>query len=360
MRQPCKMPSSVGGGDWVARLSYAPSCEQQLSLLPDCGLDSDPDMSETSTMSESLHSKPNHLPIEVWETIIDHLFDGISPASSQKDLYACCLVCRSWLPRGRYYLYTNVTIRSSSSLEGVVHCLSNAPWLSARITELTLECYPSDPTNRSWVSLAPFRLPKLNSLRELTISGFDFSQRYPNFYQAYRQLPALHLNVSDVECARYSQLTQLAVAVRANNLFVNAQLRWQRSPTLGWGLRPGPLLLGDARFTTFVMSWKEFCIASEHWAVKRSMLDFVRFQISGRTQAVEESDKGIGRDVTVWTRVARLFQDFCKILSEIGGVGGSTRLAVSILTRQPKLLIRHGGFTLSSVHGERLLSPNEK
>ena len=45
-----------------------------------------------------------YLPIDVWERVIDFV-DDFDEHNRLKCLSACCLVCRDWLPRARFYLF---------------------------------------------------------------------------------------------------------------------------------------------------------------------------------------------------------------------------------------------------------------
>ena len=95
------------------------------------------------------------LPLEVCEDIIDHIpprhiltspvIFGIAgePQSSRhltyrRDLYACALTCRSWVPRARIKLFCYVLLNSPKSGQAFVRTISVSPELGRYIRCLSI------------------------------------------------------------------------------------------------------------------------------------------------------------------------------------------------------------------------------
>ncbi|KZS99554.1 uncharacterized protein LAESUDRAFT_616257, partial [Laetiporus sulphureus 93-53] len=67
------------------------------------------------------------LPIEVWENVIDHLWD------KQWTLLECHLVCRAWYPRSRFHLHRSIWFVSSKGVKAYAKALNQTPELSERV-----------------------------------------------------------------------------------------------------------------------------------------------------------------------------------------------------------------------------------
>ncbi|KAH8093233.1 hypothetical protein BXZ70DRAFT_949514 [Cristinia sonorae] len=142
-------------------------------------------------MSASSESTIPQLPVEVWENVIDNISSpdnlGIS-LESRKQLATCSQVCRSWLPRCLFHLYSKIVLKSASDLDAIVHRLHTSAGLADRVQYLELHCYSESGPSQSWVCLAPLRLPPLRNLSGLYFFGLDLTARPPHFYPAFRQL----------------------------------------------------------------------------------------------------------------------------------------------------------------------------
>ncbi|KZT08114.1 uncharacterized protein LAESUDRAFT_609320, partial [Laetiporus sulphureus 93-53] len=73
------------------------------------------------------------LPIEVWENVINHLWDD------QNTLKECRLVCRAWLPPSRFHLRRWVMIRTVNGVKAYAKVLKQTPELSKRPHNMTIE-----------------------------------------------------------------------------------------------------------------------------------------------------------------------------------------------------------------------------
>ncbi|OJT15192.1 hypothetical protein TRAPUB_8244 [Trametes pubescens] len=81
------------------------------------------------------------LPVEVCERIIDSISYGLSGShfpSYLRDLRACALTCRNWLPRSHLNLYRCVWFQERGQLERVSQTIADHPFLGVFVQELFL------------------------------------------------------------------------------------------------------------------------------------------------------------------------------------------------------------------------------
>ena len=136
--------------------------------------------------SPSLSNLPE-LPVEVWEHIIG-LLASRSPSapdsdSARQDLSRCCLVCRAWVPRCRFFLFHELYLDSRRTLSSVATFLKKSPFHADFIRTLKIRGGPGG--DQSWISSVPLLLPKLPGLKDLIIVSLDFTQQNPHFYQFF-------------------------------------------------------------------------------------------------------------------------------------------------------------------------------
>lgn len=149
----------------------------------------------------SIHRDDGQLPLEVWDKVIDNIAN-----SSRRDTVACCLVCRAFVPRSRFYLYKRFTLQSRTQLDQFIHTLSNSPILCTRLRFLIINA--GNGADQSWVSTVPFRLPlSVSSLSELLLQDVDVSVMHPDALKAFS-----HIRIEEVRLqrVRYSSYNQLA------------------------------------------------------------------------------------------------------------------------------------------------------
>ncbi|KAG7442953.1 uncharacterized protein BT62DRAFT_341235 [Guyanagaster necrorhizus] len=96
------------------------------------------------------------LPIEIWERII-----GSLNTYNRRAFCACCLVCRSWVPISRHYIYNEVYLQSPTGATKFLKCLClDAADIGLYVNKLNLhEFRGRDPHERHWLSQA---LPTLS------------------------------------------------------------------------------------------------------------------------------------------------------------------------------------------------------
>ncbi|KAH8101542.1 hypothetical protein BXZ70DRAFT_100670 [Cristinia sonorae] len=289
------------------------------------------------------------LPTEVWENVIDRIPQStFLDRTDQTQLAVCCLVCRSWVPRCRYHLYQSVIIQSFSDLEGASQCLSGTPGLSARIERLLLRCPKDTSCSQSWVSLVPLYLPHNRSLEDLIIRGFDFSQRYPNFFQAYRQLQTVSLYLHDITYSRISHLVQLARATGCHSMTVDGSFQ----PSTQTVHNPDPILFGGVylRYIAMTLPWDVFSYISRDWGpcpYGPADLSLNLHRAAGMPPSQEEEGRRRQGDNAAWMRLAKLFHKTWTLRS-MADPTSSTSFSVS----------QDGpGFTLTSKYVRSICAP---
>ncbi|KAH8089889.1 hypothetical protein BXZ70DRAFT_495341 [Cristinia sonorae] len=298
--------------------------------------------------------QPPKLPIEVWESVIDQLtFPNSTLWNVRMDLAACSLVCRAWVPRCLFYLFTALTLRTDEQLlelEYAVLRMANIPGLSKRVTVLIIHCLPE--TDQSWVSLIPLHLPRLDSLTALSIIRFDFTKRHPNFSAVYRAFKVDALEIAYCVYSRYSQITQLACAVHAKKLTVAGQARPYLAPTK----RPGHLpLVAVFTLELFVLktTWRGLQDVSNVWRVRSSVQEVQLIIVSHDSEEINEywDPPGLlhGDAPAMWQRISALHHDMSLFYQRgTRGFGHKLGPSVSVLRGTDVLcsmrLYHAGGF----------------
>lgn len=143
--------------------------------------------------------------------------------SWRRNVLACCMVHRAFMPRCRFHLYEHIKLCSGGNLTQVVHTLSQFPTLRKRVDCITIDATGSE--DQSWVSSVPFCLP-LTSFRLkpgiLVLQGVDLSVLHPSAHQAFARVGVFsNIVLQDV---RYSSYTQL---VRFLTIAYNVRISYQ-------------------------------------------------------------------------------------------------------------------------------------
>lgn len=129
------------------------------------------DTSDDDATSPTSAPAPLQLPTELCEIVIDQCWND------RATLLSCTLVCRSWVARSRFHLYTSISLRSRSDLDAVVLRVSQTPRLASQCDRVRIHCRTDIDDDQSWVSLVPLHLPLMKNLREVILEGFDFTAR---------------------------------------------------------------------------------------------------------------------------------------------------------------------------------------
>jgi len=169
------------------------------------------------------HSSPSQLPVEIWELIIDFRAqddivgdpDSWVPERDFKNILACALTCRAWLPRSRHHLLQERIISSGSQLAtfaSVVHKYGNdiTNWWKLLLLE------PTNSSPQAWLSSVPIRLSSaLHGLHTLQFSGVDFFQLNIRSMAGFGLCcNVTRLVLQDVTFGRTEHITRLLLAFR--------------------------------------------------------------------------------------------------------------------------------------------------
>lgn len=156
---------------------------------------------------------PRSLPLELWEKVIDFVAGGTHSLSisTGRDVTACCLVCRAFVPRCRFYLilptHGDFAIQSRTRLARVVQTLSNFPALWARLDKLIIDA--GNGVDQSWISTVPFCLPlSIFRLNRLALRGVDLSVLHPEAHRGFSRIRIDEVLLCDVRYSSYTQLTR--------------------------------------------------------------------------------------------------------------------------------------------------------
>ena len=141
-----------------------------------------------------------HIPIEVFENVIEMLYSGNNIQDQLVHvgaLRSCSLVCRAWRPRAQMMLFSAVILDNVSSLYKLASTLDDAPHLSSYVRDLHLTGR-SLHTGTSLLALFPSVLgSKALNLRRLDVRHIlDSTAWYPDASKATKekQLPCLPLH----------------------------------------------------------------------------------------------------------------------------------------------------------------------
>ncbi|KZT07320.1 uncharacterized protein LAESUDRAFT_812305 [Laetiporus sulphureus 93-53] len=108
------------------------------------------------------------LPIEVWENVINHLWDD------QRALRRCMLVCRAWYPPSLFHLRRLIRIKTVKTVMAYAKKLKRRPELSKRPYDMTIVGKYQE-TDLSALSTAAIMLArKLPRLERLTIQNSEW------------------------------------------------------------------------------------------------------------------------------------------------------------------------------------------
>lgn len=165
------------------------------------------------------------LPIELCEQVIDYASDGRHLLSTRTVL-ACCLTCRSWLPRGQYRLYQYIDIYTSTKLQSVNAALQSRRslfplvrylWVRTDNPDEEKDCIPA-------LSITLFFPRPLKNLRTLHFDNISLISTHSYFFRA---LP-LHTSVTTLSLVRvsFSMGSQLTRLIRCFPSLSMLNVRW--------------------------------------------------------------------------------------------------------------------------------------
>ncbi|KAK7677178.1 hypothetical protein QCA50_019887 [Cerrena zonata] len=141
------------------------------------------------------------LPLELCEHVIDTLAEGLP--DTKRDLSACALTCRTWLPRTRRHAFREITLRNKNRLRAVASLRSN-PSLGLLVRKCTLAL--EDP-GRAYFLREPLSC-SITSLLLICISHFPNMHSLSLYFWA--GLSREHSDICKL-CAYLPQVTTLCI-----------------------------------------------------------------------------------------------------------------------------------------------------
>ncbi|KAH8089891.1 hypothetical protein BXZ70DRAFT_1011367 [Cristinia sonorae] len=264
-------------------------------------------------MSISLLLRRNslQLPAEICDKVIDCVACPDPRLwKVREDLVACSLVCRAWVSRSFLHLLQVLTLRTAAQLKHAAFRMSSTSGLSNRVRTLVIDCLPG--IDQSWVPLVPLHLPKLEHLKDLAITRFDFTREHRKLYENCRLLRIAYLEVAAATYSQYAQVTRLASAVFAKEFSLHGPVQSYLVPkkTSGY-LQVGNIL--SLNVFSLHTTWRDLQDVSKIWTfrptIKRLAFHIVDFD---SVMFAENSD-------ATWRRIAdqyhhmSLFTEYIKV-----------------------------------------------
>ena len=77
------------------------------------------------------------LPLETCEGIIEYVAEDI--AQHTRTLHSCALVCRSWVPRSRFFLFQRVHLDNKTKAARFMSAICACPDLGMLVSKLILD-----------------------------------------------------------------------------------------------------------------------------------------------------------------------------------------------------------------------------
>lgn len=144
----------------------------------------------------------------------------VTHREARKDLNACRLVCRAWVPRCRLHLYDEIFVDSPDILRTTAAFLSRSDFHANQVRSLRIR---GGGPSQSWISTVPLRLPRLRRLAVIILYKVDFSQQPPHFYQIFSLLRArsestifdVYVDGQDNLKTKPARIKSLAAALRS-------------------------------------------------------------------------------------------------------------------------------------------------
>lgn len=174
--------------------------------------------------SSSLNILFSRLPLEVCEMVIVRVAQLPQPDvhTTVQSLYACSLVCRSWVPRSRTHIFRSVLLYSSKKGKRFIIALSTTPGLGEYVDELTITVGypdPGEPGGTGWIhQVLSAAAPLLVNLNRLAFGNLRVL--HPTFIALVSQLKTVRtLIVNDFRVGNQS----FREIVQLTNRFKNLQ-----------------------------------------------------------------------------------------------------------------------------------------
>ena len=144
-------------------------------------------------MTDAIQASPK-LPVEVWERVIDHLWEDYP------ELLACSLVCRAWLPRSGFHLLNRALLQSRSDVYRLAKNLQSSEGLRKRMHTLIVRGGRTEATR--------IAIPQIGTLAATLARSPPQAEELGLWHAMWRDIPDdtfLHLT-------RFTSVTRLTLA----------------------------------------------------------------------------------------------------------------------------------------------------
>ncbi|KAI0072647.1 hypothetical protein K474DRAFT_359591 [Panus rudis PR-1116 ss-1] len=130
----------------------------------------------------------NRAPIELYEMIVEYVIAGETKIERRQKLLATlCLVCKAWLPRSQYLLYSIIKLRYADQGLSLIKTLQDKPYLGSFTQDLTLIRYPASHLMSTLLALSSH----LCNLRRLELSSIILSGVHSDFFSGILSFPTV-------------------------------------------------------------------------------------------------------------------------------------------------------------------------
>jgi hypothetical protein len=238
----------LSGERWKqAKLSQIPIRERSMDSIP---ASNEPEMALTPTplssqrcvflsfMAVSMQLTVfRRLPLEVIETIMDHLHDD------RKALETCSLVCKALTPRAQFRLFFNITL-NLRHCDDLVQLTQSASTVVQFIRHLHLDCHHMNAFDINLQLPVGFKAIESLTVSDLRIRHFD-SQRISSFFINTSITNATVLRLIDIGSRYVFQLAHIICAFpRLQKLAISVtnNYSWIDDILIPTGLQPSPHL----------------------------------------------------------------------------------------------------------------------
>ncbi|KAF8478790.1 hypothetical protein JB92DRAFT_3149561 [Gautieria morchelliformis] len=161
-------------------------------------------------MSSSFMPTKYRLSRELIDIVIDHFHDDLP------SLRACCLTCRSWVPRARFHIFRNIVL-SAKHADALAMILKKSPHILSLVRSLTIYGHPEGILAKrlDYLDVAiPLIAPKLIRLKTLRVERMTLAHQHPKVLSTliHNVSTLQELRIATVEFNRFRDLAALIVA----------------------------------------------------------------------------------------------------------------------------------------------------
>ncbi|KAK7684199.1 hypothetical protein QCA50_012523 [Cerrena zonata] len=164
--------------------------------------------------SEQVDDRSSRFPVEVYETIIDHVAE-IFGDDRGRDLAWCACVCRAWVPRAQMHLFSLVYVYSNSVFQSIQYAIRRKPYLLRYINSFDADYgYMPRATNL----LTTYRL---HNLKTCIISRLELKTAHSSLFRFPSSATSLHsLQLSSCKSGGVIQLCRFLTSFRSLSILL--------------------------------------------------------------------------------------------------------------------------------------------